>query len=272
MSTKSRQLLLSVAMLFTLPCVLAAHDYWFKPETFFTAANTSVKVRLFVGDEFKIEEERVLQKEKTDSFQMFSAAQTQDMLAAGQEGQTPAAVVKVGAEGNYLIAMNRKASFIELKAAKFKSYLAEEGLEEIIAERERRGESNMDGRERYSRCLKSLLQVGERHDDIYKRALGQRLEIIPQSNPYQLQRGDSLKVRVTFEGKPLSAGAKVFAYNRDGEAISEQSQRIAGDGMATFKIDKAGEWLVRLVYMRRCGKCTDADWESFWGAYSFGMK
>lgn len=266
-----RRIVVCVALLLTLPCILLAHDYWFKPETFFTAASTSVRVQLLVGDEFRVEEERVLQKEKTESFQMFSEKGTQDLLAAGQEGQTPAATVKVGAAGNYLIAMNRKPSLIKLEAAKFKSYLAEEGLETIIAERERRGESDSEGRERYSRNLKLLLQVGERHDDSYKRALGQRLEIIPQSNPYTLQHGDSLKVRVTFEGKPL-AGAKIFAYNRNNEAVSEQAQRTASDGMATFKVDKSGEWLVRLVHMRRCEKCADADWESFWGAYSFGMK
>jgi hypothetical protein len=37
-------------------------------------------------------------------------------------------------------------------------------------------------------------------------------------------------------------------------------------------LDHSGEWLIRLVHMRRCAAdCAEIDWESFWGAYSFGM-
>ena len=35
----------------------------------------------------------------------------------------------------------------------------------------------------------------------------------------------------------------------------------------------AGLWLVRLVYMQRCpADCGAADWESYWGAFSFGAR
>jgi hypothetical protein len=45
------------------------------------------------------------------------------------------------------------------------------------------------------------------------------------------------------------------------------------NGVATFKIDKPGLWIVRLVTMRRCAKdCGEADWESLWGALTFGAR
>ena len=108
--------------------------------------------------------------------------------------------------GSYLIAMERNQSYIKLDAQKFTDYLKEEGLKDIIEQRMKSGESQTEGRERYSRYLKSLVQVGDRRDDTYKRELGFRLEIIPINNPYLLKLGDSLVVRVLFEGKPL-AGA-----------------------------------------------------------------
>ncbi len=262
----------AMALLLLLTVPVFAHDYWLKPEAFFAQIGASLRVRLYVGDDFKIEEERPLQKERTVRFEMFSATrEPEDLLAEGQNNQTPVTQLQFKSEGNYLIAMERKAQLITLDAKKFTAYLAEEGLNSIIAQRHQANESDKQGRERYSRYLKSLVQIGGRHDDSYRRVLNQRLEIIPQSNPYGLQRGNNFKVRVFFEGKPL-AGAKVFAYNRHNEAIHTQAAQTSKDGMAMFKLDEAGEWLVRLVHMRRCANCADADWESFWGAYSFGMK
>ena len=37
------------------------------------------------------------------------------------------------------------------------------------------------------------------------------------------------------------------------------------------EIDHAGEWIVRLVYLRRCEEPEEADWESFWSAMTFGV-
>lgn len=261
----------AVAVLLFAALPAFSHDYWFVPEIFFAPERASIGVRLIVGDEFKIQEERPLQKEKTSRFQMFSAERTEDLLTAGTEGQNPVTRLTVGASGNYLIAMERKNQPITLEAKKFTDYLTEEGLDGIVAERRQRGESQKAGRERYSRYLKLLLQIGDRHDETYKRVVGQRLEIIPQANPYEMKLGDRLRVRVFFDTKPL-AGAKVFAYSHDGGAVREQAVKTSSEGLVEFTIDKPGEWLVRLVYMRRCEKCDAADWESFWGAYSFGVK
>ena len=90
-----------------------------------------------------------------------------------------------------------------------------------------------------------------------------------------MKLGDTLQVRILFEGKPL-VGARVFAYDQSGgqskSQIHEQSARTSGDGVVAFKLGHPGEWLVRLVHMRRCAAdCAEIDWESFWGAYSFGI-
>jgi uncharacterized GH25 family protein len=249
-----------------------SHDYWFEPDTFFAPEGGRVRLRLLVGEALKSQEERPLQKERTPRFQMISAGrEPEDLLAQGKDGQVPVASVTLASAGNYLIAMERNAQPITLKAKQFTKYLKEEGLDSIIALRERSGESRKPGRERYSRCLKALLQVGDRHDDTYGRILGQKLEIVPQSNPYGLKAGDTLEVRILFDGKPL-AGARVFADNRHEGKILGQTMRTSSDGLVSFKLHTPGEWVIRLVHMRRCERCDDADWESFWGSYSFGMR
>lgn len=266
-------LVAALTLLLLIAVPVFAHDYWFKPESFFAPVGGMVPLRLYVGDEYKIEEERPLQKERTVSFQMFSVKQTPvDLIAQGQDNQSPVAKLSFKSAGNYLIAMERKAATIKLDAKKFTNYLAEEGLDSIITLREQAGESGKEGRERYKRYLKALFQVGDQRDNTYKRILGQRLEIIPQSNPYGMKPGDTLRARILFEGKPV-AGAKVFAYNQSSGEVHEQAGLTASDGTVAFRLDRPGEWLIRLVHMRRCiADCAEIDWESFWGAYSFGMK
>lgn len=259
-------------VLFVLSLKALSHDYWIEPEAFFAPLNQPVNVRLYLGEDLKSESERPLQKERTVRFQMFSTEESQDLLTAGLEGQTPVAKVTLKRPGNYLIAMERNVATIKLDAKQFKEYLLEEGLEAIIALREKSGESQAEGRERYSRYLKSLLQAGTKQDDTFKRDVGHQLEIIPQSNPYKLKTGDTLTVSVRFQGKPL-AGVYVFANNRNAQAVSAQRATTSTDGTASFTLDQPGQWLIRLVHMRRCAEaCKDIDWESFWTAYSFGMK
>ncbi len=100
-----RMFLVAAMALLVMTIPIFSHDYWLKPESFFVAPNSHTKVTLFVGDDFKIEEERVLQKERTERFQMFSVNETQDLLTVGQEGRSPVADASFAVAGNYLIAM-----------------------------------------------------------------------------------------------------------------------------------------------------------------------
>lgn len=259
---------LAFAVLF--PANALAHEYWFEPETFFLRPNQKTTVHLYVGDGLtKDREERPFQLDKTTMFQLFSPFKTLDLKTQLTDGATPIYNFASEKAGNYLLAMERNWSYIKLEPQKFEDYLREDGMEYIIAERKKLGESNKDGRERYSRFVKSLLQVGDKRDEIYKKQLGLKLEIVPLENPYAKKIGDKLDFKVLFDGKPL-AGKTVFADNRNSE-----TQRVTTDknGKISISVDRAGLWLVRLVYMQRCqADCGEADWESFWAAFSFGAK
>jgi uncharacterized GH25 family protein len=250
---------------------ISAHEYWFEPESFFLQPKEKTAIHLYVGDGLtKDREERQFQAAKTVMFQLFSASATTDLKAAAKDGDLPVYYFAPERAGNYLLAMERNWSFIKIEAAKFEDYLREDAMEYIIAERDKRNERNKEGRERYSRFLKSLLQVGERQDDVYKKTLGLKLEIVLLENPYAKKVGDRLRFRVLFDGKPL-AGHAVFASNRQSE-----KQKVITDksGEAAMTINQKGLWLIHLVTMRRCAAvdCGEADWESFWGALSFGAK
>ncbi len=248
-----------------------AHEYWFEPETFFPAPGQKTVVHLYVGDGLvKDREERSFQLAKTTMFQLFSASsQPANLKTSLVDEALPIYHFSADRPGNYLLAMERNWSYIKLESQKFEDYLREDGMDYIIAERARLGESAKEGRERYSRFIKSLLQVGDKRDETYKRMVGLKLEITPMENPYAKKVGDQLAFQVMFDGKPL-AGKTAFADNRNGQTQKMTTDR---EGKITVKLDRSGLWLVRLVVMQRCTTdCNEADWESFWGAYSFGMK
>ncbi len=98
------------------------------------------------------------------------------------------------------------------------------------------------------------------------------MEIVPLENPYTKKKGDDLKFQIFFDRKPL-VDKIVFADNKEGGKISNQKLKTDKNGTFAVKLDDKGVWLVRLVYMQRCeADCAEADWESFWGAFSFGVK
>lgn len=248
----------------------SAHEYWLEPETFRLEPNEKTAVHLYVGDGLtKDREERPFQTAKTAMFNVFSAGRTLDLKSSVKDQAMPVYDFSASNPGEYLLAMERGWSFIKIEAGEFEDYLREEGMEYIVGERAKLKENQKEGRERYSRFIKSLLQVGNRHDATYKKRVGLKLEIVPLENPYAKRIGDSLKFQILLDGKPL-AGRKVFADNR---AAETQELTTDKNGEATMKIDRKGLWLVRVVSMRRCAAadCGEADWESFWSAFTFGV-
>ncbi len=247
-----------------------AHEYWFEPETFFPAPGEKTVVHLYVGDGLiKDREERPFQLSKTTMFQVFSTGNSLDLKTSLIDEALPIYNFSAAQTGNYMLAMERNWTYIKLEPQKFEDYLREDGMEYISAERAKLGETAKEGRERYSRFIKSLLQVGDTRNETYKKNLGLKLEIMPLENPYSKRVGDKLKFQILFDGKPL-ANRTIFADNRNS---ATQKMTTDKNGKIFVKLDRSGLWLVRLVTMQRCtADCGEADWESFWGAITFGVK
>jgi uncharacterized GH25 family protein len=247
-----------------------AHDYWLQPETFVTAPNKPVAVRLLVGDNLEVETERAFERKTTLRLQLTSASETRDLLASGKEGGKPFLTLRIKEAGSHWIALERDRRTIRLEAEKFNDYLIEEGLDRVLDQRRLAKESDKPGRERYSRYLKCLLRCGD-GDESWKKPLGHRLEIVPLSDPSAVKPGGMLKVRVQFDGKPLPDVA-IFALHRKGEKVQRQKEKTDRDGVAAYRLGDAGQWLIRMVHMRRCPDPEDADWESFWTSLSFATR
>ena len=258
----------------------SAHDVWLEPGAPLAARGDELLLHLHLGNAFVSDEERPLQKDHVARFDFFSdRVGRRDLLVAGQDEQMPVGHVRLES-GAGLAVMDRTAHPITMPADKFNRYLSDEGLDAVIAQRARLNQTDQPGRESYSRFLKTLVQerdlTAATPNTLYKRRVGQRLEILLETDPSRLKPDGMLVVKVLFEGKALP-GARVMAYRRvaNDPPAAPLTATTSARGMAEFRADQPGLWLVRLVHMRPAtDKRPDAplQWESFWATYTFAVR
>lgn len=258
-----------------------ARDYWLEPSRPAAGKSEELVLHLQTGDHLKTEEEKPLQKDRIARFDLYGDQTARhDLLASGQENQLPAAKIRLGS-GPALVVMDRRPRPITMEADHFNQYLADEGLDAVIAQRAHAGQTDAPGRESYARFLKTLVQesspTAATANTLYKRRVGQRLEILLENDPDQLgSMGGELTVKVLFDGAPLT-GAKVSACRRvaDDQPPHVVTGTTSVKGLAKLKLDQPGLWLVRTVTMRAASPGAKPDapqWESFWATYTFAAR
>ncbi len=238
-----------VCFLFALS--IWGHDMWIEPTAFRAAAGQPVGLKLRVGQDW-MGDPIPRHSSAIREFVAVDAAGRRTVM--GREGSDPAGFVP---SGPAVIGYWSAGSTVDLDAAKFNEYLREEGLERVLAERARRGESAKPARDIFSRCAKSLLSGA---DD---QALGFPLELVAERNP---AAAGPLPLRLTYAGKPL-AGALVVAMLR-GRAAEKITARTDAAGRVRLPLQDAGMWMVKAVHMVPSG----ADWASYWASLTFAKE
>lgn len=240
-----------------------AHDYWLQAERFSVAPGEPVVLHLNMGESLEVQEEKVYVAERTERFELRHGSEVRDLMPTTAEGAKPLYSEPVGSARPFLFTMVRAAARVEMDASEFADYVAHEGIHGVVAKRAKE-------RERYWRFLKLLGRTGkEIETDLHHRFTGAQFEIVLLQNPFTLPPGEEQIVQLLFETRPL-AGATVTALHRTADGTLVRLTSITdARGVARFVPAQRGMWLIRSVHMRPCKGCGDADWESFWAAYSF---
>ncbi|HET9766655.1 MAG TPA: DUF4198 domain-containing protein, partial [Thermoanaerobaculia bacterium] len=248
-------------VLAALPGAVAlAHDFWLEPSTFRPAAGATVAVGLRVGEDFL--GDAVLRA--SSSIERFAVrARGGESEVAGVEGGDPAGWFRAR-EGAAVVAYASRPSPVELPPERFEAYLRRQGLEWVIAARERDGERGDPGREQFIRQAKAIL-AGARPFGAASRPIGLRYEIVPMGDP-SFTSG-VVHGRVLYEGEP-AAGALVTALLRGDPKLrlTTRSDRV---GAFSFTLPRPGVWLVESVWMVEAPLFSRADWQSFWASLTF---
>jgi uncharacterized GH25 family protein len=247
-----------------------AHEFWLEPVKFLLKVNELVTINIVRGEGF-LGERSDGTKYKIQLLRHFSAQGEEDYhnKIGGADSSTIKAAFNT--EGNHLIAFNNTSKFLVLESAKFNSYLLEEGLTNAYEIRLKNNDTAKSGRELYQRCVKTLFQVGSKQDDSYAINTGMRLELMPAQNPYAAKDGEQLSFRVLFDNQPLK-NALVLVWQDVNKKVTMVKYKSNEAGEVSFPFAKKGKWMISTVRMVPHTNTTEADWQSYWGSYTFGFQ
>ncbi len=260
------------ALILTAATTLFAHDLFLLPDAFFVAPESSVTVRVLNGTFDK--SEAAVTASRISDFNVVAPGGRMALPRDGWRaiGDTAVFPVQVGESGNYVIGLSTLPRTIRLEAKDFNEYLTTEGSPAILSQRRRTGQDTLPARERYSKHVKALLQVGSSRSSTYATALGYPAELVPLNNPYALRRGRALLVRALVEGKAETDQLLYYGGRKaDGTPVRERSVRTDRTGVASVQIPGSGRWYVKFIHMVKVSGDT-VDYESKWATLTFGTR
>lgn len=263
-------LLLTVGSLAVLVAAApaVAHEMFLKPTDYRPAPDSRTVVALFNGTYDK--SENPITRDRMQTVAVASDGQLTNPPPSQwrDDAATSYLDLAVGGAGTYVVAVSTAPRIIELSADNFEEYLRHDGIEDTLKAREAEKGPRTPVKERYSKHVTTILQVGEARTDDHARPLGLPAEILLATNPASLKAGDTLDFRALLKGQPM-AGQLVYA-GVDGGPPKAVKLRTDSNGQASFRVDRAGRWYVTLINMQ---KVTDeAAYESNWSTVTFEVR
>ncbi|MCL4523354.1 MAG: DUF4198 domain-containing protein [Acidobacteria bacterium] len=254
--------------LLLLPVALLAHDTWLMPSTFAPKPGASVRLRLATSMAFPTSEGAAA-PDRIARFTLRTAAGSQSVAGYRVEGNFLVADVTPATAGHAVAVLETKPRVLVMKPGEFNEYLKEEGAQQVLAARATSGQSNAPGRERYRKITKTILCVGDAKDASFAQPDNLWLEIIPERSTCGLKSGDTLSVRVLFNGTPFAGAHLAAGY--EGPTGHNYPVNLLTDaqGRATVKLDRAGAWYVRTHRILAIAGDPEADWQSAFSTLTF---
>ena len=273
-----KRAILTVSLVFLWVGVFQAHDLSLKLETFFLKPHANVSIALFNGtfekNENAISRDRMLDVGIVGPEDERIHPDTSQWRDVG-----PKALLdfKTGEPVTYVVGVSTARRIVHLSANEFNEYFKHDGVLDILAHRERRNELDKDARERYSKHVKAIIQVGEKRTSGFSARLGYPVEIVPLQNPYELNRGDTLEVRVLKDGKALAnqllyASYEGFhAHDDEGGHREAIQTRTDDNGLARLELAESVRGYIRLIHMEKVQE-EGVDYESNWATLIFEVQ
>ncbi len=268
-----RRIAVAITALAVTATTLAAHDLFLRAESYFIAPNSTLRLRVLNGT-FTTSEAAVA-KDRLRSLALVAptGATELDTTAWTARGTTSLISARVGESGTYVIGASLRPREIRLEASDFNTYLASDGVPDVLEVRRKNGELGRPARERYSKHVKAVVQVGASRTDGYAVTLGHPAEIVLLDNPYALGSGKSLRIRTLVDGLPVSHQL-VIAGGRTagGTRIRQRSVRTDSAGVAGIPLGARGVWYVKFIHMTPAVGDTTIDYESKWATLTFAVR
>jgi uncharacterized GH25 family protein len=265
--TKNRRTPLILLILAAAIAISATtHDVFLMPEMFFMHKGDKLNLHLLIGDLFAKDAEIAYQPTKTGKFMLYTGSKKIDLKPIAKDSVTPVLSYEMANSGQSLIEMTRSYEFSFTSRDAYADFLNSQGLDKL-AEKVKGG-NQFRVKEKYTRCLKTLISVDNNNGNAFEKELKQDFEIILKKNPYDKKYGDDMVAVLKFKDKPVgSASVGLYIKTVTGNVYA-QTLTTNGDGEVVFNMSREGIYMLRSVRIEPT-KDKDADYESWWTSYTF---
>jgi uncharacterized GH25 family protein len=270
---KARIAVVALVLAAVSAAALSAHDMFIKLDSYFLAPGDTLRVPIFNGTFAKsangIEFERVKQLQLLTPDGFTSPAPI-GWTIARSDSTTQFSVV-LAKPGTYALGLSTKPRELAQTADAFNKYLKEEGITDMLALRKKTGQMKWPARERYSKSVKSVFQVGEARTPQVNMPFGAPAEIVPLDNPYVGQRTGVVHMLCLVDGKPVPGMTVLVGSQLANEKVKELSLVTDAKGTIGVRITRKGRWYVKFVHMVRLTG-GEIDYESRWASLTFQVR
>lgn len=256
--------------------IASAHDMFMKLDTYFLKPNTQTELFIYNGTFEK--SENAIERNRMQDVSLIGP----DYKVKPSEGSwydkdnISILKFKTGESGTYAAGISITPKLIDLTADEFNEYLEHDGVLDVLEERKSNNELNKAAREKYSKHVKAIFQVGEETTDHFNHYFGYPIEFVPQYNPYTIEVNSDLKVKLLLKGKPLKNHLVYVGYKHtisdqdahEGHHHEEIQLKTNSEGIVNMEISHHGFWYIRTIHMVESSE-KEVDYESNWATLTF---
>ena len=251
---------------------LLGHDMFLRPTRHFAPENAEVRIRVLNGT--FVRSENSIARNRLADLSVVSPTRRSPLDTAEftVTGDTSTFHVHTRGPGTYVVGISTKPSVIGLTGDEFNMYLKEDGIPDMLEIRTKAGDLHNHEMERYSKHVKTLVQVGTTRSNHFATVMGYPAELVPVENPYDLKVGGTLRVKTLVDGKPASNQFVLFGgQTADNGVIEQKSTRSGADGVASIPLSRAGMYYVKFINMVQV-KIDTLTHESKWATLTFQIR
>lgn len=262
-----------VFFLLAMAYIVTGHELFLKTDSYFLQPNSTTQLYLFNGtfdtSENEITRDRIVNAKILGPDHLFEPTNKHYT----DKDKITYININIGNSGTYVAGISTLPKVLEMDAVAFNEYLDHEGLEGTIASRKAMNIMDEGAKERYSKHVKALLQVGEKTSIDFMKPLDYPIEFVPMNNPYEIKLGDAVAFKLLRDGKPLANHIVHYSTSMPGQDAhdNENSTKTNKNGLVTITPTAKGKWYIATIHMEK--KSGDmVDYESNWATLTFEIK
>ena len=253
-----------------------AHEMFLRAEESVVAPNSDGVVRLINGTFDK--SENSISRDRMANVSIIAHDEVTNPPDADWYDDENSSYLKyhAGEAGTYVIGVSTHPNMITMSPEDFIAYLKHDSVLDTLRTFEQENELT-EVRERYSKHVRTVVQVGDNKTDDYSKQLDYPVEILLDQNPYKLRFGDDVSFRVLVDGKAAAnqlvrASYEGFhGHDASGGHINSYNLRTDNDGRASLLLSNKALWYISLIHMQKISD-PEADYESNWATITFQVK